>query len=600
MQGLPPALQTTHLEKVKVRNAMEIRNLAPAKWFMAFVAVLGLLLAACAADESPDSDDDSANGDVSMAPADQQVLRLRIQGEPKTIDPQLSNQAQEVTLTRALFSGLFSYDEDLNVVPNLATEMPTIANGGVSEDGLTYTIRLNPDAKWSDGQPLTANDFVYSMKRALDPSLAGTYASFFYGLQGAADYNSALGTPEEPKKPSDAELSSLREGLGISAMDDHTLVYNLTQPNPSFLNLLALWTAFPVRQDIVEQYGETWTEAETHVGNGAFQLSEWTHGEKLVLEPNPNWFGEKPALSRIEFYVIEDDVAAYQAYKADELDVVTVPPAALEEVRATGSEFADQLTVEPDLATFGLFMNYKTAPFDNELVRKAFGTAIDRNAYVNGVLAGGGVPTTSWIPPGEPGYNAEIGSQYEFNAETAQKLLSDAGFANGEGLPEIKFTMVNSDTNRLVGQFIQDQLKQNLNVDVSFEYVELQEYFRIFATGQHQIVIQRWSADWPYPDNWLPDLFTTGVGNNFNSYSNSSFDSLMQQAAAETDNATRLELYDEAHKLLVDDAGIVPLYNPVTYVLVKPDVTNLAITGLDGYVKGDLSFDKVFIAASSN
>jgi oligopeptide transport system substrate-binding protein len=320
----------------------------------------------------------------------------------------------------------------------------------------------------------------------------------------------------------------------------------------------------------------------------------------MVLEPNPFWFGEAPSLSRIEFFVIEDDVAAYQAYKADELDVVTVPPAALEEVSGAGSAFADQLTIEADLATFGLFMNYKTAPFDNDLVRKAFGTAIDRDAFVNGVLAGGGVPTTSWVPPGQPGYNAEIGSQYKFDAAKAKQLLADAGYADGAGLPEIKFTMVNSDTNRLVGQFVQDQFKQNLGVDVSFEYLELQEYFRVFATGQHQIVIQRWGADWPYPDNWLPDLFTTGTPNNFNSYSNSSFDALMQQAAAETDNEARLALYDQAHKLLVDDAGILPLYNPVTYVLVKPDVMNYVITGLDGYVKGDLGFDKVFIAGSSN
>jgi oligopeptide transport system substrate-binding protein len=565
------------------------------KWFMAFVAVLGLLLAACAESESPGADDSGSTGPSLAA---EQVLRLRIQGEPKTIDPQLTNQASEITLTRALFSGLFSYDSDLNVVPNLAVEMPTIANGGISEDGLTYTVKLNPDAMWSDGQAVTAKDFVYSMKRALDPSLASSYATFFYSLTGAAEYNSALGTPEEPLEPSDAELAGLRDGVGISAKDDHTLVYKLTQPNPSFLNLLALWTAFPVRQDIVEQFGDTWTEAETHAGNGAFMLTEWTHGEKMVLQPNPYWFGEKPTLTRLEFYMIEDDVAAYQAYKAGELDVVTVPPAAQEE--ASSAAFADQLTIEPELATFGLFMNYKTAPFDNELVRKAFGTAIDRDAYVNGVLAGGGVPTTSWIPPGQPGYNADIGSQYAFSPAKAQQLLAEAGYADGAGLPEITFTMVNSDTNRLVGQFIQDQLKNNLGVDVGFNYVELQEYFRTFATGGHQIVIQRWSADWPYPDNWLPDLFTTGSGNNFDGYSNSAFDMLMQKAAAETNNEKRLGYYDEAHKLLVDEAGMIGLYNPVTYVLVKPDVMNYVITGLDGYVKGDLHFDKVYIAGTSN
>jgi oligopeptide transport system substrate-binding protein len=577
---------------------MEIRNLAPAKWFMVFMAVFGLLLAACAGDNEPAKD--SGTTDVSMAPADQQVLRLRILGEPKTIDPQLTNRAEEVSLTRPLFDGLFTYDADLNVVPDLAMEMPSIANGGISEDGLTYTIKVNPDAMWSDGQPVTANDFVYSMKRALDPKLAGPYAAFFYSLTGAAAYNSALGTPDEPLTPSDADLAALREGIGISAKDAHTLVYQLTQPNPSFLNQLALWTAFPVRQDIVEKYGDSWTEAETLVGNGPFMLSEWSHGEKLVLQPNPYWYGEKPALQRIEVFIIEDDVAAYQAYKANELDVVTVPPAAINEVSQAGSPFADQLSIEPELATFALFMNNKVGPFDNELVRQAFGTAIDRNAYTKGVLAGAATPTTSWIPPGMPGYNAAIGSQYEFNAAKAKQLLADAGYADGAGLPEITFTMPNSDTNRLVGQFIQDQLKQNLGVDVNFDYVELKEYFRTFATGSHQVVIQRWGADWPYPDNWLPDLFTSGSPNNFDGYSNATFDSLMQQAAAETDNDTRLSLYDQAQKLMVDEAAIVPLYNPVTYVLVRPDVRNYVMTGVDGYIKGDLNFGKVYIAGSAN
>jgi oligopeptide transport system substrate-binding protein len=430
----------------------------------------------------------------------------------------------------------------------------------------------------------------------MDPELAGPYASFFYGINGAAAYNSAMGTPEEPKSPSAGELASLRAGLGVSAKDDSTVVYKLSQPNPSFLNLLALWTAFPVRQDIVEKNGAQWTEAETHVGNGAFTLSEWRHDEMMVLIPNPYWAGEKPKLQRIEIHFIADDFAAYQAYQADEIDVVTVPPAAIKEVSQQGHAYNDQLTVEANLATFALFMNNKVAPFDNELVRKAFGTAIDRQAYVDGLLQGGGAPATSWIPPGMPGYNEKLGSQYKFDSAKAKDLLKQAGYANGEGLPKVTFIAVNSDTNRLVGQFIQAQLKQNLGVDVEFNYVEGREYGRVFTQNLHQVTIQRWSADWPYPDNWLPDLFTSGALNNHAQYSNAKFDDLIKKAAAETDNAKRLSLYNEAQTLMIDEAGIVPLYNPVTHVLIKPWVQNLTITGLDGYIKGDLYFDKAFIA----
>jgi oligopeptide transport system substrate-binding protein len=573
---------------------MEIRTLLKARWLATAFAVLALALSACGGDQH-------GGGDVGVTPAspDKQVLRLRLQGEPKTIDPHRSNQVAEATITRPLFAGLFTYNERLEVVPNLATEMPTVANGGISADGTTYTVKIKPDAKWSDGKAVTAQDFVYSMQRAMDPQVASPYASFFYGINGAAAYNSALGTPVEPKQPGAAELAALRAGLGVSARDANTVVYKLTQPNPSFLNLLALWTAFPVRQDIVEKHGDTWTEAETHVGNGPFKLNEWRHNERIVLTPNPYWAGEKPLLQRIEIHFIADDFAAYQAYQAGEIDVVTVPPAAIKEVSTPGHAYHDQLTVEANLATFALFMNNKAAPFDNELVRKAFGTAIDRKAYVDGVLQGGGAPTTSWIPPGMPGYSEKIGAQYGFDPVKAKELLKQAGYANGSGLPKVTFIAVNTDTNKLVGQFVQAQLKQNLGVDVEFNYVEGREYGRVFTQNLHQVTIQRWSADWPYPDNWLPDLFTSGALNNHAAYSNSKFDDLMRKAAAETDNARRLGLYDEAHKLMIDEAGIVPLYNPVTHVLVKPHVRNLVITGLDGYIKGDLHFHKAFIAAGN-
>ena len=572
---------------------MRSRSLISARWLLTVLAVAGLtVLAACAGQTNGPS---TAKGE--MAPPEQQVLRLRLQSEPKTIDPQLANQAQETSIIKSLFAGLFTYNEQLQVVPNLAKEMPTVANGGISKDGTTYTIKIKEDAKWSDGKPVTADDFVYGMLRALDPKTGSPYASFFHGIAGAKAYNTAMGTPADPKTPSDEQLAGLRAGVGVSARDEHTLVYQLVQPNPSFLNLLSLWTAFPVRRDIVEKYGPQWTEAGNHVGNGAFMLREWSHNERLVFVPNPFWSGEKPKLSRVELNFIADDVAAYNAYLAGDIDVVTVPPPSVREVRTAGSALNAQLIVQPNLATFALFMNNKVAPFDNQKVRQAFGTAIDRVAYVEGVLQGGGVPTTSWIPPGMPGYNPKIGEQYAFDPAKARKLLAEAGYPNGQGLPKVTFLMVANDTNRIVGQFVQDQLKKNLGVEVDVEYVEGRVYGATFTQNQHQVVIQRWNADWPYPDNWLPDLFATGALNNHANYSSSKFDDLVAKAAAEPDDRKRLSLYDDAHKLMVDEAGVVPLYNPVTYILVKPKVQDLVITGLDGFIKGDWNLHKTYIGS---
>jgi oligopeptide transport system substrate-binding protein len=572
---------------------MESRTLARSRWFGIGAAIIGLLLVvACASDNKPAA----VNSGGEMAPPEQQVLRLRLTGEPKTIDPHLTNFASETTLTKPLFAGLFTYDESLRVVPNVATEVPTVDNGGVSRDGLTYTVKLDKDAKWSDGKAVTANDFVYSMKRALDPKLAGPYASFYNGMIGAKDYNTALGTKEAPKEPSDAELSAMRDRVGVSARDENTVVYQLSQPNPSFLNLLALWTAFPVRQDVVEKHGDKWTEAGNHVGNGAFVLREWAHDQRIVFEPNPYWRGEKPRLSRIVINFIADDAAAYAAYLADELDAVTVPPSALREVSSPGSAMNQELRRIPDLNTFAIFMNNAQAPFDNAKVRTAFELAVDREAYVQGVLQGAGHPTTSWLPPGMPGYNPDIGKQWEYNVAKAKEALAEAGYPEGRGLPKITFLAVANDTNRVIGQFLEDQLKRNLGADVTTEYVDSRTRSSRFTKNDYQATVASWSADWPYPDNWLPDQFGSESANNHVGYKNPRFDELMKRAAAETDDKKRLAVYNDAHKLVLEDAVIAPLYHRESFVLVKPRVKGLTITALDGGIKGDYSFHRAFIA----
>ena len=558
-------------------------------WF----AVAALIVAACG------GNDNTTSVSGQLAPPDQQVLRLRLNAEPKTIDPHLTISVNEATLTKPLFAGLFTYDEDLKVVPNVASEMPTESNGGISRDGLTYTVKIDSDAKWSDGKVLTASDFVYSLRRALDPKLAGPYVSFFYGIAGAKDYNTALGTAEARKNPTDAELAALRDRVGVSAKDDRTVVYQLTQPNPSFLNQLALWAAFPVRQDVVERYGDKWTEAGNLIGNGPFTLGEWAHNERIVFTPNANWHGEQAKLQRLIVNFIADDAAAYAAYLAGEIDSVVVPAASRREVMTPGSPLNDELLRVPELSTFAFFMNEGAPPFDNMKVRQAFGMAIDRTGLVEGVLQGGARETTSWIPPGMPGYDAEAGEQYEFNPARAEQLLAEAGYPEGNGLPRVQFMQVANDQNRIQGQYIEDQLKRNLGIDVSTEYVESRVSTARISSTQYQITVQRWAADWPYPDNWLPEMFGSNGSNNFFNYQNQRFDDLVRRAALENAEKDRLELYGEAHEMILDDAAVAPLYNRDVFILVKPNVRNLIPTGIDGGVKGDYFFHKTYIAAAA-
>ncbi len=569
--------------------------------FLATVATAGLLIAACGGNDNKTATTKDTGGDANAAPADQQVLRLRIGGEPKTIDPHLTNFSTETTLTKPLFSGLFTYDEKLQVIPNVAAEMPTVENGGVSKDALTYTIKVRKDAKWSDGKALTAKDFVYSMKRAMDPKLAGPYTSFYFAIKGAEEYNTALGTKDAPKNPSDADLAKLRDAIGVTAKDDYTVVYALKAPSPSFLSILSLWTAFPVRQDVVEKYGDKWTEAGNHIGNGAFVLKEWSHNERIVLEPNPNWHNGRAKLSRITIAMIVDVTASYAAYLNNELDMTDVPPANRREVASPTSPLNKELVKKNELTTFALMMNNKIPPFDNVKVRKAFATAFDRKAFVEAALQGVGQPATAWLPPGMPGFNGEIGKQYEFNATKAKQLLSEAGFPNGQGMAKVTFLAVSNDTNRnVIAPFVIDNFKKNLGVEVEYEFVDSATQTSRYTKNLHQVTINGWGADWPYPDNWLPELLGTGGSNNHTSYSSAKFDSLVKQAAAEPDEKKRLAFYDEAQKVAIDeDAGLAPIYNREVFILVKPKVKDLILTALDGGIRGDYNFHRTYIAKSN-
>ncbi len=561
-------------------------------WKLGAVLVLAAALAgACGSGEQGAS----SQAD-QMAPAGEQVLNLRLNGEPKGIDPHRASFTTELSLDKQLFSALFRYDQDLQVVPDMAAELPAAENGGISRDGKTYTIKLRNDLKWSDGQALTAGDIVYSVKRMLDPKLAAPYASNYNSIAGAKDFSSALGTKAAPKTPSDAELAALRDAVGVTAKDDRTVVFTLAAPAVSFLQQLAVPSAAPVRKDVIETYGDKWTEAANLVGNGPFVLKEWAHNDHLTLVPNQNWHLGKAKLSQVNIRIIEDDVAAFASYQAGELDVSQVPPANRREIMTAGSPLNAQLLRKADLATFALMFNSREKPWDNVKVRQAFGTAFDRNSFVDVVQQGVGQPATAWVPPGMPGYDGSLGKQYEFDAAKARQLLSDAGYANGEGLPKISLILRSSDTNKLVAQFAQEQFKKNLGVEIDVELVDSATYQSRFSKSQFSFTFGSWSADWAYPDNWLPEHFGSGGSLNVYKYSNPRVDDLLQRALAETDSKKQLDDYVQAQKAVLDDGAVMPVYNRETFVLVSPRVRDLQVTGLDGYLRGDWNLWKTWIA----
>jgi oligopeptide transport system substrate-binding protein len=515
-----------------------------------------------------------------------QVLRARIAGDPETLDPQKGGFATDISIMRQLFRGLVYFDQNLNVVAAAAEEVPTVENGGISKDGLTYTFKLRDGMEWSDGSPLTAADWEYSLKRFFDPTLGGNqyYQSFYYVIEGAQEYNTALGTPDQPLNPTAGELAKLREGVGVDTVDDHTLQIRLKTPTNTFLYLMSLWPGYPVKHEAVDTYGDAWTEAGNLVSDGPFMLTEWDHNQRLVLERNPYYWGPEAGLERLELLVVPDETAAFQAYQNGELDFTAAPPAQLESLK-TNPEFH----VEAQLSTFGLLFNTAEKPFDDPVVRKAFARAIDRQAYVDLVVQGFGMATTGWIPPGTPGFDPQAGQAISYDPEAARSLLAEAGYPDGQGLPTIVLTTVSEDIGRLSAEFAQAQIKQNLGVNVQIETLDPPTFQMRFGTGDFQMSFLGWNADYPHPENWIRDLFHTGASANIAGYSNATVDDLIDQASAAEDPSAAVELYKEAQRIILDDDCVLaPIYHGVSAFLVKPYVQGLVYTPTDGEVSGDL------------
>jgi oligopeptide transport system substrate-binding protein len=522
--------------------------------------------------------DDGGDGGSGGALAADQTLRIRLIGEPTTLDPQIAAFGSDIGVLKQLWRGLFYYrSNDLDLAPAAATEVPTQENGGISADGLTYTIKLRDDLTWSDGEPLTAEDFAFSFKRLFDPEAGGTgyYYTFYTDIEGAEDA---------------VEGGSL-EDVGVTAIDETTLEIKLTRPRSTLLPLLSLWPAYPIREDVVSQ-GEAWTEAGNLIANGPYTLSEWEHDDHITLTANANYWGDdKPTVQTIVYRMQPNEEAALIAYENGELDMTPIPV-----TEVATFEGSDEQVRTAQHSTIGLQFNVTREPFDNADVRKAFSAAIDRETFINNVRGGVGVATTSWLPPGVPGYDPERGKEYAFNADKAKQFLADAGFPNGEGLPEINVMVGDSQSEKLNAEFVQEQTKQNLGVEMGVDILESATFEDRFLSSDFQVTLGGWFADYADPDNWLPSQWTTGSGNNIALYSNPDFDELMEQAASELDAENRIDLYAQAEAILIDtDHAFAPIYHNDRNWLVKPWVDGLEATEADSETPGDWFFSRVRI-----
>ena len=497
--------------------------------------------------------------------------------EVASLDPARLTAVQDGRVAAALFEGLVVIDpRGLEVRPGVA------ARWDISDDRLTYTFTLRPEARWSDGRPVTAEDFAYAWRRGLDPKTAADYAYMLYPIRGArAYYETAL-------KEGRADESR----VGVRVEGPHRLVVRLEQPTAYFLDLAAFSTYLPVRRDVVETYGDRWTFPPHIVSNGAYRLTEWQFRSRMRWEKNPYyWNAGAVALDRIEVRVFDEANTALLAYETGAVDLATVVPSLaiqpLLEARAAGRR--RDVMYETSLGTYFYRFNCLHPPLSDERVRRALALAVNRQALIERAARGGQKPAATFVPPAVAGYASPPGLPE--NVEEARRLLAEAGYPGGRGLEELVILVNKSQDHVRLAEMIQQQWREALGVSVRIEQVEWKVFLDRMQRGEYQIARAGWFGDYVDPNTFL-DMFVTGGGNNQTGWSNAQFDALIRQAACTLQPQDRMRRLAEAEAILLQDVPIVPIYVYTTLMLVRPGLEGICPNPLNHIDFGQVYWSK--------
>jgi oligopeptide transport system substrate-binding protein len=494
-------------------------------------------------------------------------LNWNLGTEPPTIDPGLATDTTSVQCDEMFFLGLTDFDDKTSeVIPELATKWE------MSSDGLTWTFYLRKDVQWvhydpatkkvTEKGPVTAYDVEYGVKRALDPVTASDYAYVLYIIKNGMAFNTG-------------EITDAGQ-VGVKALDAYTLQYTLEQPAGYFPGIAGMWTARAVPREPIEKFGEKWTEPGNIWTNGPYMLETWEHSSKMVFVKNPNHFDAKNVqIEKVDAVMVVEASTAFAMYENGELDVAGVPLEDMDRVKAD-PVLSKEYYQAPDLCTYYYGFNNTKPPFDNKLVRQAFSMTIDRQKLIDTVLKGGQKPAKSFACPGIFGSPAEDPNfpVIAFDAAAAKAKLAEAGYPNGQGLPEVTLMYNTSEGHKKIAEFIQQSWKDNLGVDVKLANQDWAVYLSTVRTDAPQIYRLGWCADYPDENNWVLEVFHSTLSGNDINWSNAAFDKATEDAAKASDPAKRKELYYQAEKILVhDEAAIAPIYYYSKVSVTKPYVT---------------------------
>lgn len=531
---------------------------------------LSMIFSACGGNNDKANEGDGNNQAVVNEEEGKKdgVLDINIASEPDSIDPALNTSVDGAIMISHLFESLIRWDDDGE---GNAVLKPGIAESWeVSDDGLTWTFKLR-DAKWSDGKEITADDFVYSWNRLVDPA---TGADYEYMLDMVKGY--------DEKK------------LDISAPDPKTFVVNLNVKCPYFEEICAFPAVMPVRKDIIEA-NKTWTNSpETLVSNGAYKLEKWEHNSTLSMVKNPEYYDQDSVKAeKLAFHLQDDQNAIYASYRSGDLDFInSVPQEEIQKLLDT-----KELKIKPYVGTYFVCFNTEKEPFNDPKVRKAFSLAIDRNFIVNQVTGQGQEPATAYVPSGVYDANGAEGDDfrtvggdyysindedYEKNIEEAKKLMEEAGYKDGEGFPQIDYLYNTDENHKAIAEALQNMWQENLGVQVNLQNQDWNVFLKERKEGNYNIARHGWIADYNDPMSFI-DMWLTGGGNNDAQYKNSEFDKFVKAAKATSDPDERMENMHKAEDILIGEDNVVaPLYFYNNSYMMKPNIQGLYYTPL-GY-----------------
>lgn len=466
-------------------------------------------------------------------------------GEPPTLDPALAGDATSAEYIVEIFSGLVTFNDKLEVVPDIAERWE------VSPDGKTYTFYLRKGVQFHSGKEVKAADFKYSIERACNPKTESTVADTYLGdIVGASDMLAGKAT-------------TIR---GIQVVDDYTLKITIDAPKAYFLAKLTYPTAFVLDRTNVEAGGKTWTDKP--VGTGPFKLKEYKKGERIVLARNDLYYGSKAKMDEVHFILAGG--SAMTMYENGELDMTPVGLADIERVTDPKNPLNKELYVVEHFDLMYIGLNVKMPPFDDVKVRQAFAHAIDKVKLAEVVYKGTVSPTDGILPPGMPGYNENL-KGLKYDVARAKELLAQSKYAGKMPEVTVYVTGAGGSPARAVTA-IQEMWKQNLGVQVQIQQMEWATYLNDLKRRRFQAfgITSGWIADYADPQNFLDILFHSKSFENHTNYANPELDKILEEARVERDNAKRLKLYQQAEQIIVNDAPVIPLHNTKEHWLVKP------------------------------